>query len=340
MAENRLFSTLPYTSYPEWTECVDVHDRSEHSWLGTVRAIVAAGARYPVLVLDGTARTDQVAAAIIAAQRHRPRLVMTDATWKRGSSPPDRLACAAGIRAMRGPHITFCVLSSWERDRFPQTWGVPPDRVRFTPFCRTISDRELELPVSEDGGVFAGGDSMRDYGPLLAAAAEISAPVTIASRKLRPGPDAPPNLFVGQVSPERFEELNRAASVVVVALEDSSDRSAGQQTYLNAMALGKPVVVTDAPGVRDYVKDNETGLIVPLGDADAMAAAIRRLLEPSNREEVDRIRTQARAAVSARFTRRHYIASIMEVVEEERSRSQDATERRGASQAPGETALG
>jgi len=42
--------------------------------------------------------------------------------------------------------------------------------------------------------------------------------------------------------------LTAAASVVVVALQPREDRSSGQGTYLNAMALGKPVVVTDVAG--------------------------------------------------------------------------------------------
>ncbi len=169
---------------------------------------------------------------------------------------------------MHGPHITFCVLSSWELERFPQTWGVPAAQVRFTPFCFTIPEHELDLPVAEDCGVFAGGDSLRDYTPLIDAARGIEARVTIASRSLDERTNAPANVSLGEVSPERFAELNRRAAVVVVALADSGDRSAGQQSYLNAMALGKPVVVTDAPGVRDYVEDREDGADRPLGRPD------------------------------------------------------------------------
>jgi hypothetical protein len=321
MRESRLFSTLPYLDRMEWADGIEVLDGRDLSPLESVRRIRAAAARYPVLVLDGTARSEQVAAAIIARMRRPPPLIMTDATWKRGSSLPDRIACAAGMRAMRGPHITFCVLSSWELERFPRTWGVPAEQVRFTPFCCTLSERELELPVSDDGGVFAGGDSLRDYRTLLDAASGIDAKVTIASVRLGRLASAPANVSIGKVTPQEFAELNRGAAVVVVPLADSSDRSAGQQTYLNAMALGKPVVVTDAPGVRDYVEDCRTGLIVPVGDPGAMAAAVRRLLDPANKAEVDRMRRSARETVLSRFTRRNYIASIRNVVEEQPRRS-------------------
>ena len=48
---------------------------------------------------------------------------------------------------------------------------------------------------------------------------------------------------------------------------------------LEAMAAGRPVVATDVGGVRDAVEPGVTGLLVPPGNADALAGAIRRLLE-------------------------------------------------------------
>jgi glycosyltransferase involved in cell wall biosynthesis len=51
------------------------------------------------------------------------------------------------------------------------------------------------------------------------------------------------------------------------------------------MAAGLPTIATEYPGVRAVVDEGETGLLVPPGDADAVAGAIRRLLEagPSGR---------------------------------------------------------
>jgi phosphatidylinositol alpha-1,6-mannosyltransferase len=49
--------------------------------------------------------------------------------------------------------------------------------------------------------------------------------------------------------------------------------------YLEASACGKPIVATDAGGIRDAVKDGETGIVVPDGDVDAVANAVKRLLD-------------------------------------------------------------
>jgi glycosyltransferase involved in cell wall biosynthesis len=42
-------------------------------------------------------------------------------------------------------------------------------------------------------------------------------------------------------------------------------------TVIEANAVGTPVVATDAPGLRDAVRDGETGLLVADGPADAFA---------------------------------------------------------------------
>ena len=48
---------------------------------------------------------------------------------------------------------------------------------------------------------------------------------------------------------------------------------------LEAMAAGTPVVATDAGGVPRIVRNGQTGILVPSGDADALADGIARLLD-------------------------------------------------------------
>jgi glycosyltransferase involved in cell wall biosynthesis len=50
------------------------------------------------------------------------------------------------------------------------------------------------------------------------------------------------------------------------------------RTNLEAMAMGLPVVTSDAPGCRDTVEDGVTGVLVPLHDPPALAAALERYL--------------------------------------------------------------
>lgn len=49
--------------------------------------------------------------------------------------------------------------------------------------------------------------------------------------------------------------------------------------FVQAWAQKKPLVVANADGPRQYVRDGEDGLIAPVEDAPALAAAIRRVIE-------------------------------------------------------------
>ncbi len=50
------------------------------------------------------------------------------------------------------------------------------------------------------------------------------------------------------------------------------------QVIIEGMAAGKPVIATDGGGVPEIVEDGKTGILVPMGDVQAMADAISRLL--------------------------------------------------------------
>lgn len=51
------------------------------------------------------------------------------------------------------------------------------------------------------------------------------------------------------------------------------------RTILEAMACGRAVITTDAPGCGETVGDGDGGFVVPVGDVDALTAAMRRFLD-------------------------------------------------------------
>lgn len=59
----------------------------------------------------------------------------------------------------------------------------------------------------------------------------------------------------------------------------SSDIEGMPNALMEAMALGIPCVATDVSGVRDIISDGENGFIVPVGDKEAMADRIKKLIE-------------------------------------------------------------
>ena len=57
-----------------------------------------------------------------------------------------------------------------------------------------------------------------------------------------------------------------------------SYREGTPRSVLEAMSMGRPVITTDAPGCRETVEDGVNGYLVPVRDADALAAAMERFL--------------------------------------------------------------
>lgn len=51
------------------------------------------------------------------------------------------------------------------------------------------------------------------------------------------------------------------------------------RTILEAMACARAVITTDAPGCGETLADGESGLVVPVGDVPALAAAMRRFID-------------------------------------------------------------
>ncbi len=71
-------------------------------------------------------------------------------------------------------------------------------------------------------------------------------------------------------------ELMRQLDVVVHA---STVGEPFGQVVIEAMASSKPVVATRGGGIIEIMVDGVTGILVPMGDADAMASAIVRMIE-------------------------------------------------------------
>lgn len=321
-APRREFLTTWYLPGREsWTARCEMLDRGTVSRRALMARLVRGARSRRAVILDGSVGPGDLYVDLLAAIaiRRRPGgtrtpIVLGECQWKLGGSRLDRLTTRLGLRALDGPRVAYCVLTRWERERFAATWGVNPERVFVTPYCHTLSDADLAAPTSTRGGVFAGGNSLRDYGPLVAAAGELDVPVTLAT-KLLDGP-LPANITAGPVPYERFFELLRNASVVVVPLADRNDRTAGQQTYLNAMALGKATIVTDSPGVREYVEDGKTGIVVPAGDPEALARALRWVLDPANAEAVERMAAAAADAARTTFSPERYAQALLAVADE------------------------
>ena len=86
------------------------------------------------------------------------------------------------------------------------------------------------------------------------------------------------------------------------------------QVIVEGMTAGKPVVATNGGGVPEIVQDGTTGFLVPMGDADAMAAAVGRLLADAGlRVEMGR---RGRQRVTDHFTIRRTADRVQQVYDD------------------------
>jgi glycosyltransferase involved in cell wall biosynthesis len=83
-----------------------------------------------------------------------------------------------------------------------------------------------------------------------------------------------------------------------------SYREGTPRTVLEAMATGRPVITTDAPGCRETVQHEVNGLLVPVGDVPKLAAAMTRMIENPELAE-------AYAAAGLRMARERYDARVV-----------------------------
>ena len=72
------------------------------------------------------------------------------------------------------------------------------------------------------------------------------------------------------------------------------------QVIIEGMAAGKPIVATNGGGVPEIVEDGRTGILVPMGDAQAMAEAMCKIIaDPARAKEMG---IQGRRRVENYFT--------------------------------------
>jgi glycosyltransferase involved in cell wall biosynthesis len=205
--------------------------------------------------------------------------VMVDCLWYLPDSPIARWLKALQLRLEARAVSRFVVWAEHEVQSYSQAFGIPERKFRFVPFHITLTGYEYEVATGEY--IFSGGNGDRDYATLVNAVRGLRTRTIIATTNHAAfkGVSIPPNVSVVKCDHARFRRLMAEAWIVVVPMEAGHLHSGGQQTYLNAMAMGKPVVICDSRGAEGYVKDGVDGVVVGSGDTDGLRRAIQLLLD-------------------------------------------------------------
>lgn len=188
-------------------------------------------------------------------------------------------------------------LGSNQVEYIHRRWRTDAD-VRFIPQHVDADFYRPSAPAPDGPVLSVGEDAGRDFPTLLAAFEGLPAKLVLKTSLTSTGA-VPANVQVvsERLNGKSYRDLFVAAQFVVVPLRPMVTAS-GIGTVLEAMACGKALIVSDSPGIRDYVAHDDTALVVPCGDAGALRSAIERL-----RREPD---TRARLGAAARrFVEQH-----------------------------------
>jgi glycosyltransferase involved in cell wall biosynthesis len=224
-------------------------------------------------------------AGVPVALRERSVPVATGVIWLTEPGAIGRAGARAARAGLRRAAAVW-TLSSAQLPVLAREWGVERARLHHLPFG---VDADFFSPGGEPqpGVVLSvGNDRHRDHETVLKAVAQVRGahPRSRLSLVTRAPVDVPPELGTRTVAlpHDRLAEEYRRSAVVAVALQPNLHVS-GITVVLEAMACGRPVVVTGTPGMTDYVTHGENGLLVPPGDPAAMAAAVGALLADPER---------------------------------------------------------
>ncbi|AVR95983.1 glycosyltransferase [Pseudoduganella armeniaca] len=180
-------------------------------------------------------------------------------------------------RAVRTPSLGFVTFSQGESRNLIEQCGIAPENVHFHLWRQDLDGRAQD-PNADDGSIFAGGYSNRDYELLQSAAADLPAPLVIVASE-RNGLAAPASerTRIHLDLPEsEFEALLARSRVVAMPLR-SQGEACGQSVLLRVLRNGKPMIATRHESIEAYLAPDYPGFVPP-GDVAAMRAALSRAL--------------------------------------------------------------
>lgn len=148
-----------------------------------------------------------------------------------------------------------------------------------------------EPPWLLAAGMMREGDKLESYRELAKALGQLE-DLDFRLIIAGDGPARPQVMTAMRGLGSRVVPIGEATGDTMVVLHSSADlyvwpavNEAYGMSLLEAQATGVPVVAGDYGGVTDIVLNGETGIVVPPGDTDAFAAAVREMLTNVERRQ-------------------------------------------------------
>lgn len=163
---------------------------------------------------------------------------------------------------------------------------ISSERLRYIPFKINAYELIMRTKVSDEGYIFVGGRTRRDFPTLIKAVRDLSYPVKIVApfrdELSRHGSYLDESNLQKNVevihddgTAESFIRFIAASRLVVLPIKKETISPSGISVYIMAMALRKCVIISSGPAV-DGIISCEEAIIVPPGDPESLRWALAR----------------------------------------------------------------
>jgi glycosyltransferase involved in cell wall biosynthesis len=295
-----------------------------------------AGWYNKVLQLEKRLKLDLLEALFAAANFSKYNAILS--TSEKAAIP---LSMIISLTRKKKPHVLIGHhFSSENKKRFFRLWDPVKTVSHIIVVCRsqaTFVVEKLNYPASQvdfiydkvddrfyspESGppgdyILAVGQEQRDYDTLLRAISGsnlrlvivASSPWSTFSVKV---PDPKDVTILSHIPFIQLRDLYARARLVVTPLFDV-DYAAGANAVLEAMSMGKPLLLSRTAGICDYVVDGVTGRYFSPGEPEELREQIRELWDcPA---EQKRLGMNARQAVEESMNMDTYVSRVVQVIE-------------------------
>lgn len=250
--------------------------------LKAVFSIFIRSFKYDYILLNGAPRMLFLIALFkLLIPFHRTKLVVLDILLSKPNSIKDKIK--AFIISLLLKKVHLLLLYYRDTTGLEATYSIAPGKFRYVPFKINQIDLINRTEPTDEGYIFCGGKTRRDFNTLFEAVRDTQLPVKIATTENRDIAEhgsfldeaiAPDNvdILILDGSADKFIQLMAAARVVAMPIIPDIC-GAGIGVYIMAMALKKCVVISNIPGTSDIIPP-KAAIVIPPSDPVALGKAL------------------------------------------------------------------
>ena len=308
----RVLSTLDYHKSVFWQNFCTTLDVSQERGYRRIIKIVFYAMKlrhtYDRLFVTGGEKTDLIAVMILSfIPWVNKSVVIVDAHWQKKKGLLGLFQTFVLFTSKR-ILIRVQVHSREEEKIYPDIFPIDKSIIQVIPFSTSLMGYQIE--VLNEGFMLSGGVSFRDYSPLLSIIDDIPLPVKLGipgglSDEYKSHKQKQSNkikVFESWSNSEYFSQMSKC-EIFLMPLKSNLNRTAGDQTILNAMLMRKVVIISDSITARTYIKHGVNGLIYSNDDPESLLHMINYWLS-LDEEGKNTLLDNAFFAVNTRYSER------------------------------------